>query len=141
MKKFFSFILAILLVVFSVCPPAAAADREDFTVTKLTVLQEIVGAGFKIASKAMTAATDWTLSRAESLCNMLSLAASGSGDSVIVPTALLRTGDVKIVRNATDSAVTIKKYGGTGVEIAAGKTAIVVYNGSDYVRVTADATH
>ncbi len=144
MKKILCFMLIavmVLVLIAASVPKADAADRENFSVSVLTVLKEIQGGAFKIASKAMTASTNWTLSKAESLCNMLSLTASGSGDSVIVPTAYLRTGDVKIVRNASDAEVTIKKYGGTGVAVAAGKTAIVIYNGSDYVRVTADATH
>jgi len=140
MKKFIIVLLAVFFLV-ALSGPLVAADREDFSVSKLTVLKKILGTSFETASKAMVAGTDWTLSKVESLATFLTVTASGSSDAIIVPTAFLRTGDVKIIRNATDGGVYIKKYGGTGFEIATGKTAIAIYNGSDYVRITADATH
>jgi hypothetical protein len=140
MKKHLS---AIFVAVFTIMLvfPVYAADRENFSVTSLTVLKEISGGAFKVASKVMTNSTDWTLSKAEALCNFLSMTGSGSGDSIIVPVAFLRTGDMKIVRNATGNTVGIKKYGGTAVSVQSGYTAIVIYNGTNYERVTADAAH
>lgn len=48
-----------------------------------------------------------------------------------------------VVRNASGQAITIKKTGATGVAVANGKTAVVMYSSTaaDYVRVTADAEH
>lgn len=102
----------------------------------------ITGMALKIATKAMTEATDWTLSAAEAICNILIITASGSGDAIIAPTLTsTTTSRIYVVRNATDSTVTIKKSAGTGVDIAPGKTAAVYWSGTDYVRMTADATH
>jgi len=137
-------IIALLLSVFllvSLSSPVLAADRENFSVGKLTVLKKMLGAAVESVSKAMTAGVDWTLSKIEALATFLTVTGSGSSDSIIVPTAYLRTGDIKIVRNETDGGVYIKAYGETGFEIATGKTAIAIYNGTDYVRITADATH
>ncbi len=145
MKKILStvflVILLLVLVLAVAAAPAAAADRENLSVGRLTITKDIVGAAYCSVSKVMVAVTDWTLTKAQALCKYIDLTASGSGDSVIVPTAFLRANDEKVVRNGTDSTVTFKKYGGTGVSIASGKTATIRYNGSDYVRVTADATH
>lgn len=50
------------------------------------------------------------------------------------------TGALYAVTNSTTGAqsITVKKSGGTGVTIANGKTAWVIHNGTDYVRLTAD---
>jgi hypothetical protein len=96
--------------------------------------------GFNIglaASHVILAVEDWVLSTAEAVCALLTTS-SGSHASIIAPDT---SGKVYIVRNAGLGTVTIKKSGGSGVSIATGKTAIVLHNGSDYVRVTADATH
>mgnify|MGYP001222480341 FL=1 len=131
------FILLCLLAVFA--SPVIAADRENYSITNLTILGKVKGFGLDVATKAMTGAADWTLTRAEALCNLLIVTASPSTKSIIAPAAYR----MYIVRNAgSDSAaVNIKVSGGTGIDVAAGKTAIVIYNGTDYVRVTGDATH
>ena len=47
------------------------------------------------------------------------------------------------VRNGSGYAITIKKSAGTGISVANGKTAKVIYSdeAADYIRLTADATH
>ena len=44
------------------------------------------------------------------------------------------------VSNSAGKAITVKAAGQTGIVIADGKVAQVRYNGTDYQRVTADAT-
>lgn len=142
-RSIFTVVLAVLLMVSVVgVPVAKAADRENSIVTNLTVLGKIIGTSLSYTTKAMAVA-NWTLTKAQSLVTFIQVTQSPSGYSIVVPTAFLRTGDLKVIRNAggDSAAVTIKPYGGTGISVAAGKTAIVMYNGSDYVRVTADATH
>jgi hypothetical protein len=95
------------------------------------------GLQVSIASTIYTAA-DWVLSAAEAICSFINLS-SGSGTANIIAPDL--SGRAYIVRNSGNSTITIKKSGGTGVAIATGKTAMVIHNGSDYVRVTADATN
>lgn len=82
------------------------------------------------------AAADWTLSAAE-LKNIIVTAtnANAPAAAIATPTA----GKVYIVSNATGQTLTFKATGQTGVEVANGKTAIVRGNGTDFVRVTADA--
>ncbi len=92
-----------------------------------------------VASKVITLAESWVLSATEWICSLLSISSGSGAISIIAPDT---AGKVFIVRNASLSGtVTIKISGGTGVSIAAGKTAVVMHNGTDYVRVTADATH
>lgn len=138
MKKFIYTIFVMFLLLAVAAPPVIAADRENFSVSELTILKKVKGFGLDVASKAMTG-VDWTLTRAESFCNLLIVTQSPSTKSIIAPAEYR----MYIVRNAGgDSAVVnIKVSGGTGVNVAAGKTAIVIYNGTDYIRVTGDATH
>lgn len=103
----------------------------------------VSGFSQKIASIVMTG-VDYTLSATEALCNILVVTGSPSSKAIIAPT-ISASGVARLytVRNAgSDSGqVTIKKSGGTGVDIATGKTAEVYWGGSDYLRKTADATH
>ncbi|WP_214659095.1 hypothetical protein [Candidatus Formimonas warabiya] len=82
------------------------------------------------------AAADWTLSDAEQKCLLLTLTNAGAAVNIIAKDL---EGWPHAVRNLSGQAATIKKSGGTGVVIAAGKTAWVIHNGTDYVRLTADA--
>jgi len=78
----------------------------------------------------------WTLSADDMKASILTATnANGAVDAVATPT----DGRVYIVVNGTGQALTIKASGQSGVQIADTKTAIVRGNGSDFVRVTADA--
>lgn len=79
---------------------------------------------------------DWTLSASEQKSSTLIVTNADAAVSIIAPAS---AGYRYTVRNTSGQTVTIKKSGGTGVQIANGKTAIVEYIGSDYVRITADA--
>ncbi len=97
--------------------------------------------GFAAASKVFAAGEDWTLSTTE-LKSLLLTVSSGSGTPSIIDTTVAPiTGKMFILRNAANIAVTLKQSGGTGVSVASGKTAIMINNGTDYVRVSGDATH
>lgn len=82
------------------------------------------------------AAADWTLSAAEIKTMFLSTSNSSGATNIIAPTTANK---VYVLYNATASACTIKTAAGTGVEVATTKTAIVRCDGTNYVRVTADA--
>jgi hypothetical protein len=83
------------------------------------------------------AAEDWVLSTAEAKTLLLTTS-SGSGSANIVAPDV--SGTMYIVRaSKAGNSITIKKSGGTGITIASARTAIVIHNGSDYVRVTADS--
>jgi hypothetical protein len=70
---------------------------------------------------------------------LIASAVATAGKSIIFPTAI--EGKLLVVSNAdADGAVTVKVGAtGTGVAIAAGKSAILRCSSTDFVRVTADA--
>ena len=107
------------------------------TLTNKTMTTPVLN--FGISSKTFTAGEDWTLSESEAKSMFLVLA-SGSGTPSIID-AYSASGNIKIVRNAANINVICKVSGGTGITVASGKTAILLLNSTDYVRVTADATH
>lgn len=80
---------------------------------------------------------DYTLSSSEKKGILLVAASADQAANIIAPAE----NRLYVLRNGAGAAITIKKSGGTGVAVADGKTAVVMYNGTDYVRVTADATH
>lgn len=138
-RLLFSIILAVALIV-CVSPPARAATNYDGYFTNVLVkgILNIQGAIVAYASHTFSTTADWVLSVTERL-KMILVTASGSGGvNIIAPN---ESGRVYIVRNAGTGAVTIKISGGSGVSVGVGKTAIVWHNGSDYVRLTDDATH
>lgn len=102
-------------------------------------LNNAVAGTFAVSSKIFIAGEDWTLSATEAKSVLLTLS-SGSGTPSIVD-AFSSGGAIKIVRNAANIAVTLKMSGQTGVSVGSGKTAVLINSGTDYVRVTADATH
>jgi len=79
--------------------------------------------------------SDWVLSTSEQRAETLVATNSGGAAAIIAPQS---AGYRYTVVNNTSNALAIKKSGGTGVIIAAGKTASVEYIGSDYMRLTAD---
>jgi hypothetical protein len=82
-------------------------------------------------------ATDLTLTATQYAYPRLNITGTpGGAFNVIAPNAA----DTEfMVINQTASACTIKKSGGTGITIAANKAAKVWHNGTDYIRLTADA--
>lgn len=99
----------------------------------------ISGLSLSITSKVLTL-TDWVLSAVEKLTTLLVCTSGSTGTNYIIDSPGT-AGRVFIIRNASNGSIVIKENGGTGVTIASGKTAVVMHNGTDYVRVTADATH
>lgn len=82
------------------------------------------------------AATDWTLSATElKALRIIVTNASGAVNAIATPTA----GKMYVILNTSGQALTFKATGQTGVTIASTKSAIVIGNGTDFVRVTADA--
>lgn len=95
-------------------------------------------AAFPVSSKVFTAGEDWELSATEAK-SLLLTASSGSGTpSIIAPST---SGKVYMFRNGAGVAITLKRSGATGISVASGKTAILMDNGTDYVRITADVAH
>lgn len=95
------------------------------------------------------AAGDRTLTRSEVISGVLVVTVGHATNAIVIPTVQAtefneggRATMLFIVRNQDATlAATIKVAGGTGIVVAATKTAIVMINpaGTDIVRVTADA--
>lgn len=79
--------------------------------------------------------SDWTLSSGEQKASTLVVTNSSGAANIIAPSV---AGKRYTVINDTGYNITIKKTGGAGVTIAAGKAAIVEYIGNDYRRISAD---
>lgn len=92
---------------------------------------------FALSSKVFTLGEDWTLSATEGKSLLLSVFSGSGTPSIIAPTT---SGKIYILRNSGNIAVTLKQSGGTGISVASSKTAVLINNGSDYIRVTADAS-
>jgi len=82
------------------------------------------------------AAVDWTLSAAELYAQTLKVTnASGAVNAVLPATAT----NYYLVDNQSGQALTVKVTGQTGITVASTKRAILWNNGTDVVRITADA--
>lgn len=90
-----------------------------------------------------TADEVWTLSATETKSNLLRVY-QGTGSPIIVPTTptACTAGRVYFVRNQASSvSVVIKVSGQTGVTVASAKTAAAWCDGTDFLRLTADASN
>ena len=156
MKKYLIVSLAVLLMVIAMAVVSFAADPtygpkvynkqggDELVVANGGAISvedggNISGLSLSITSKVLTL-SNWVLSAVEKLTTLLTLTSGSTGTNYIIDSGGT-AGRVFFIRNASNGSVTIKENGGTGVTIATGKTAVVMHNGTDYVRVTADATH
>lgn len=111
---------------------AVILETEAQTLTNKEVIQPVATHDYG------TGHVDWTLSAAEQKATVLSLA----GKTDVTGAGIIATptnGKVFVVINATAQTITIKAAGKTGIDVATTKTAIVMGNGTDFVRLTADA--
>lgn len=147
MKKVMA-ILAVIIFFAVISTSFAVTDRDKNTWTGAntwTGTETHSGAvtlkniGLSIYSKVIDLAT-WAVSTAEKLYSMWIVTSGSNGTSVITVDGGY-TGRLLIVRNASNGILTIKESGQTGISIAKGTTAVIMHNGTDYIRITADATH
>jgi hypothetical protein len=82
------------------------------------------------------AAVDWTLSAAELLKPFHKPTNANAPCAAILPVSPVRP---YWFFNSTGQTLTVKKTGGTGINIANGKSALVISSGSDIMRLTLDA--
>ena len=110
---------------------AVILETEAQTLTNKEVIQPVATHDYD------TGHVDWTLSATEQKATVLSLAGQTDTDGagiIATPT----NGKVFVVINATAQTITIKATGKTGIGVATTKTAIVMGNGTDFVRLTTD---
>jgi len=126
------------LVTFVSVTVTGALSAASATVTgALTAGSVQTSGGFGASSHSYaSAAADWTLSTAEQSTTLLTVTlASGAVNAIATPTA----GKVFVVLNTCGQALTFKAADQTGIVVANTKVAVLVGNGTDFIRVTADA--
>lgn len=80
--------------------------------------------------------TDWTLTAAEQLKPYHKATAAGGAVNAVIP---LTPAIPYVFINGSGQALTVKGASGTGIEIANGKVATVMADGTNVIRLTADA--
>jgi hypothetical protein len=90
------------------------------------------------AATTSVASADWTLSTTSGAANEARAAILRPTGSPGVLRNIIAPGQSKayIVQNQSNAAVVVKGSATTGVTIAAGKTALVAWNGSDFIEIT-----
>lgn len=79
---------------------------------------------------------DYTLSAAEIKSFVLKAISADAGANIIVP---LTAGKMFVLNNVSGQAITVIGATGTGITVASTKTAIVMSDGTNVIRITADA--
>ena len=79
------------------------------------------------------AAADWVLTSNESKCKSLLVTNAGGSANIIAPD---KPGLTFTINNKSGQAITIKKSGGTGVTVTAGKKVTVQHFGTDYEAIS-----
>jgi hypothetical protein len=111
----------------------------NLTVSLLRAIKSLGVASFESVSKSVASGhATITLTPVEQLATKMAL--TGTPDAAVPVEAVPMDGKVFCVLNGmTGQGLTIRASGQTGVTVAAGKSAIVMGNGTDFVRVTTDA--
>ncbi|OPY61474.1 MAG: hypothetical protein A4E57_04189 [Syntrophorhabdaceae bacterium PtaU1.Bin034] len=110
------------------------------TITGGTLVRPTISGMFLSISSKVLSLADWYLSAADKLITFWTLSSGSNGTNYMIACSDTE-GRLRVIRNDTNGSVVIKEAGQTGVTIAKGKTAVVIHNGTDYVRVSGDATH
>jgi hypothetical protein len=77
---------------------------------------------------------DYTLSATEKLAKLLLITNASQAANVILPAETR----MYVVNNTSGFTITLKASGQTGVAVTNNKTAVIIGNGTDFIRVTAD---
>lgn len=109
----------------------ALAATQTLTNKTLTAPEIVEG----VLASVTTGAGDVTLSATEAKVGIIEVSTGHASNAIIAPATLGKT--YWIVNNSIADAL-IKKAAGTPVTVATTKKALVYYNGTNYVRLTAD---
>jgi hypothetical protein len=110
---------------------SAAPTSFTYTGTNQTIQN------FGLTNTVTYASTTATISGNAALAYNQYLTGTPGGAATL--TAPNVQGYTYLIDNQSGQAVTVKVSGGTGISVASTKRAILLCNGTDYVRVTADA--
>lgn len=110
----------------------------NLTASLLRAIKSLGVASFEsIAKSVVSGHATITLTPVEQLATKISL--TGTPDATVPVEAMPVDGKLFCVLNGlTGQSATIRASGQTGVTVATGKAAIVIGNGTDFARVTAD---
>lgn len=78
-------------------------------------------------------AVDWTLTTNEAKATMLICTNAGGAAKIIAPAC---DGKMYVIRNTSGQTITIKTASSTGVTVTTGKTATIIYSGTDFVKLS-----
>lgn len=84
-----------------------------------------------------TGKVDWKLTADEQMAMVLKLAGTGTDGANAITESI--AGKLLVVINDSSQAITVKATGKTGVAVASKKTAVLMGDGEDFIRITADA--
>jgi hypothetical protein len=154
MKKLLSCLTVVVFLAVALIVYAGQNDRfspiELSDVTATTSGKDLLtkkNVEFDTATKIIKSATDyntgmWTLSTTEAKATVLVVSSGSSGGtfSIVAPAIAGKLFIVRVKAGSPQLAtVKIGKSGGATITVAVGKTALVMYDGTDYRRLTADA--
>lgn len=106
-------------------------DPQPGTSTNGTVDIEFEVDGGVAERNYGAAAADWVLSTNESFATTLVCLNAGGAAKIIAPAM---EGKLYVIRNASGQSITIKTASSTGVTVANGKTATVIFYGTDFIK-------
>lgn len=112
---------------------AVITETEPQTLTNKTLTTPDITAGI-VAAIDLTA--DVTLNAAQAKAEILEVTTGHATNCIIAPATLGKK--YWVVNNHATLAAGIKKAGGTAVTVAATKKALVYFNGTNFIRLTAD---
>jgi hypothetical protein len=108
------------------CEPVAGYSTAPFM--SLTYTAENGTASHDYAA----AAADWVLTSNEAKAKFLSCTNAGGAAKIIAPGV---EGKIYFIKNASGQTLTVKTSSSTGITIANGKTATVIYFGTDFIKI------
>lgn len=119
-------------------------DTASDTLVAVAATQTLTNKTLTAPALTMGAATidfaaghaDYTLSATEIKAFVLKAISADAGANIIVP---LTAGKMFVLNNVSGQAITMIGSSGTGIAVASTKTAIVMADGTNVIRITADA--
>jgi hypothetical protein len=108
------------------------AYPSELTTNGELILDVVVENGI-ITHDYAAAAADWVLDANEGKATMLICTNAGGAARIIAPAC---DGKMYVIRNTSGQTITIKTASSTGVTVANGKTATVIFTGNNFIKIS-----
>lgn len=108
------------------------AYPPELTTNGELILDVVVENGI-ITHDYAAAAADWVLDANEGKATMLICTNAGGAARIIAPAC---DGKMYVIRNTSGQTITIKTASSTGVTVANGKTATVIFTGNNFIKIS-----